>query len=121
MNVSNSIAKFFEELAANNVLINPVPHKYQIDKKDYSKVIAQYKYQVNTQNLNIFRDILKKIKWTKIRGAWRGMVYKCPRSPLEDHDLRLEDITTCEKCKYFNGYVYEEGRKISIKCRNGAR
>ncbi|MBN1054910.1 hypothetical protein DVW05_06040 [Clostridium botulinum] len=121
MNVSNAIVKFFEELAANNILINPVPHKYQIDQKNHNKVIVQYKYQINPQNLNIFRDILKKIKWTKFRGTWSGMVYKCPSSPLEYHDLRLEDIKTCEKCKYFNGYVYEEGRKISIKCRSVMR
>ncbi|OOM42372.1 hypothetical protein CBEIJ_43200 [Clostridium beijerinckii] len=49
------------------------------------------------------------------------MFYKCPRSLFEDHDLRLEDIEICEKCKYFNGYVYEDRRKISIKCRCGAR
>jgi hypothetical protein len=76
MNVSNAITTFLEELATNNILINPVPHKYQIDKKTHSKVIAQYKYQVNPQTLNIFRDILKKIKWTKMGGAWSGMVYK---------------------------------------------
>ncbi|NSB15174.1 hypothetical protein [Clostridium beijerinckii] len=121
MNISNSITKFLEELAANNILINPVPHKYKIDKKTHSEVIAQYKYQVNPQNLNIFRDILKKIKWTKIGGTWNGMVYKCPRSPMEDHDLGLQDIENCEKCKYFNGYVYEDRRKISIKCRCGIR
>lgn len=121
MNVSNAIVKFFEELSANNILINPVPHKYQIDPKNHSKVAVQYKYQVNLQNLNIFIDILKKIKWTKFRGTWSGMVYKCPSSPLEDHDLRLEDIKTCEKCKYFNGYVYEDGKKISIKCRSRVR
>lgn len=121
VNVTNAIVKFFKDLSANSILINPVPHKYQINPKNHSKVAVQYKYQINHQNLNIFRDILKKIKWTKFGGAWSGMVYKCPRSPLEDHDLRLEDIETCEKCKYFNGYVYEERRKISIKCRNGAR
>ncbi|NRT77886.1 hypothetical protein [Clostridium beijerinckii] len=58
---------------------------------------------------------------TRIREAWSGMFYKCPRSLFEDHDLRLEDIEICEKCKYFNGYVYEDRRKISIKCRCGAR
>ncbi|WP_271813790.1 hypothetical protein [Clostridium beijerinckii] len=58
----------------------------------------------------------KKIKWTKIGGTWSGMVYKCPRSPMEDHDLRFEDIENCEKCKYFNGYVYEYRRKMLIKC-----
>lgn len=121
MNISNAIVKFFEELSANNILINPILHKYQISPKNHNKVAVQYKYQINPQNLNIFRDILKKIKWTKFRGSWSGIVYKCPRSTLEDHDLRIEDIKTCEKCKYFNGYVYENGRKISIKCRNGVR
>lgn len=120
INVRNSIVKFFEELARNNILINPVQHKHLINSKN-NKIAVQYKYQVNPQNLNIFRDILKKIKWTKFGGAWSGMVYKCPRSPLEDHDLRIEDIKTCEKCKYFNGYIYEEGRKISVKCRSGVR
>ncbi|MGL4107026.1 hypothetical protein [Clostridium sp. LP20] len=119
MNVSNAIVKFFEELAAKNILINPVPHKYQY--KNINKVISQYKYQINPQNLDVFRGILKKIEWTKFSGTWSGIVYKCPRSQLEDHDLRIEDIKTCEKCKYFNDYVYEEGRKISIKCRGVVR
>ncbi|MGG7177187.1 hypothetical protein ACQPU1_06335 [Clostridium paraputrificum] len=118
MNVSNAIVKFFEELASKNILINPVPHKYQ---NKNNKVIVQYKYQINPTNSGVFRDILKKIKWTNFSGTWSGIVYKCPRSKLEDHDLRIEDINTCDKCKYFNGYVYEEGRKRSIKCRSMVR
>lgn len=102
-NLTNSITEFFKELCSKNILIL------------FNQV--QAKYQINPKNLNIFRDILKKIKWTKFGGTWSGMVYKCPESTLEEHDLRLEDIKTCEKCKYFNGYVFEDGRKKSIKCR----
>lgn len=108
MNVSNAVMEFFKELLSNSILL-------LIDSTSYNP--ALYKYQVNKKNLNIFRDILKKIKWTKFKGVWSGRVYKCPRSRLEDHDLRIENIKTCEKCKYFNGYVFEEGRKKSIKCR----
>ncbi len=108
MNVSNAIMEFFKELLSNNILL-------LIDST--SRNPALHKYQVNPKNLNIFRDILKKIKWTKFGGTWSGMVYKCPKSTLEEHDLRLEDVKTCEKCKYFNGYVFEDGRKKSIKCR----
>lgn len=108
MNVSNVIMEFFKELLSKNILL-------LIDSTSHNPTL--YKYQVNPNNLNIFRDILKKIKWTKFGGTWSGMVYKCPKSTLEEHDLRLEDIKTCEKCKYFNGYVFEDGRKKSIKCR----
>lgn len=102
-NLTNAITEFFKELCSKKILIL------------FNQV--QAKYQINPKNLNIFRDILKEIKWTKHTGTWNGMVYKCPISSLEDHDLRLEDIKTCEKCKYFNGYVFDDGRKKSIKCR----
>ncbi|WP_315069372.1 hypothetical protein [uncultured Clostridium sp.] len=106
--VSYAIVNFIKELLSYNILI-------LID--DTSLNPAQYIYQTNPKNLNIFRDILKKIKWIKSNDSWYGIVYKCPLSSLEEYDLRLEYIDICEKCKYFNGYVYEERKKKSIKCR----
>lgn len=62
---------------------------------------------------------LKKIRWRKnfFKDEWYGFVYKCPMSTLEEHDLRIADIDKCAKCIYFDGFIKEEWKKISVKCK----
>ena len=78
------------------------------------------KFYLKDVNENIIfnKDIIKKIKWNKLDKKWSGIVYKCPLSTLEEHDLRIESIINCEKCKYFNGYIKEGIKKKSVLCRN---
>lgn len=91
-----------------NLRIEYKPQTKDLVLKDGSERISQNK------------EILKRINWIKYRNIWSGSVYKCPRSSLEEHDLRIEDIKNCDKCKYFYGYIREGKKKIYVKCR-GAR
>lgn len=87
----------------------------------YKRNTKELTLKDGAENISLNKDILKRIKWTKFGGVWSGMVYKCPQSTLEEHDLRLKDISICEKCRYFNGYVYEHRKKVSIKCKGEVR
>lgn len=62
----------------------------------------------------------KKIYWQSTYGLsdkkYIGIVYKCLKIQLEEHDLRISDIETCQKCINFKGIKYDGWKKISLYC-----
>lgn len=62
----------------------------------------------------------KKIYWKSTYGfsdkKYMGIVYKCPKIQLEEHDLRISNIEECEKCTNFKGIKYDDWKKISLYC-----
>lgn len=86
----------------------------------YMKTMKKYKeltLKDGTENIELMRSIMKIITWKKFSENWKGYVYKCPRSTLEEHDLRIENISNCEKCKYFDGYMKKGIKKEFIRCK----
>lgn len=62
----------------------------------------------------------RKIYWKSTYGMfdkpYKGIVYKCPKSPFSEHDLRISDIEICEKCENYKGMKVDGWKKISIYC-----
>lgn len=90
-------------------------YKEYLDQRR-SVIISKEKVRLDNQEYYV----LKKISWSKSfdrNKKYEGIVYKCPKSTLEEHDLRIEGINECKKCIYFNGFITEGWKKISVKCK----
>ena len=114
-----------------HIILNSTSNKKWIYNKYAASKIEKYNIlmkQIIIQKINREKQRLKSQKYYKLKHIYwsksfnknkkyDGHVYKCPKSTLEEHDLRIANIDECSKCIYFAGFITEDWRKISVKCK----